>query len=188
MSEKKKALVIFDLDETLIHSRPDPLERDPDYLLERLNVYFRPHATRLISLVARNFEIAVWSAGSPLYVRSIVEKVFPPDVKPLFVWNRDHCTARFELAYFQTLFLKDLNKMKDFGFDLKNILIIEDDPVKVRDFANNAIIVSQYFGQAGDEELSNLARFMETLNHLNHLTEDVRDLGKNWRDKLGLGA
>jgi len=181
MNDKKKTLVIFDLDETLIHSRQERLDRDPDYILERLNVYFRPGATDLINAVAKHFEIAVWSAGSPLYVDSIVKRIFPDDVKPIFVWNRDHCTAKFEFSYFQTLFLKDLNKMVDFGYSLANTLIIEDDPVKVRDFAKNAIIVTQFFGDAADDELSSLIKFIETLNGQ---SEDYRDIGTNWRDKI----
>jgi RNA polymerase II subunit A small phosphatase-like protein len=180
MREKKKALVIFDLDETLLHSRQEWLDREPDYVLDRLAVYFRPNALKLIEAVAKKFEIGVWSAGSPLYVDSIVERMFGTDVKPLFVWNRDHCTAKFEFSYFQTLFLKDLNKMGDFGFDLTSTLIIEDDPVKVRDFARNALFVSQYFGDEADDELSALVDYIDGLNG-HH--DDVREIGKIWNDK-----
>ncbi len=178
---KKRALVIFDLDETLIHSRQDRLEREPDFVIDRLAVYFRPFAQDLIDAVWRKFEVGIWSAGSPLYVDTIVQTIFPAAVKPLFVWNRDHCTKRFELSYFQALFLKDLNKMNDFGYTLANTIIIEDDPVKVRDFAGNAIIVKQYYGDNEDDELSNLAKFIDGLN--GH-TDDFRDIGRDWRTKL----
>lgn len=181
MANSKKPLIIFDLDETLIHSRQEPLDRSADYVLERLHVYFRPNAVELIVAAAKNHEIAVWSAGSPLYVESIVKQIFPSDVKPLFVWNRDHCSAKFEISYFQTMFSKDLNKMADFGYDLKNTLIIEDDPLKIRDFGANAIIVTQYFGDEGDEELSSLVQFIEGLNGHG---EDVRDIGLNWKTKI----
>ncbi len=181
MIETKKALVIFDLDETLIHSSQHRLEREPDFVIERLSVYFRPFARDLIDAVWRKFEIGVWSAGSPLYVDTIVKTIFPEAVKPLFVWNRDHCTKHFERSYFQALFLKDLNKTLDFGYTLANTLIIEDDPVKVRDFPTNAIIVKQYFGDNEDDELSNLARFIDGLNGHDN---DFRDIGKDWREKL----
>lgn len=185
MREKKKALVIFDLDETLIHSRQEQLDREPDYVLDRLNVYFRPKALELIAAVADKFEIAVWSAGSPLYVDSIVERIFPPEVKPLFVWNRDHCTAKFEFSYLQTLFLKDLNRMVDFGFDLTNTLIIEDDPVKVRDFTSNALMVSQYFGEDADDGLTALIDF---ISDLNEHQDDVREIGKSWKRHVDASA
>jgi RNA polymerase II subunit A small phosphatase-like protein len=181
MGDSKRPLIIFDLDETLIHSRQEPLERTPDYVLERLHVYFRPNAVELILAAAKNHEIGVWSAGSPLYVESIVNQLFPVSIKPLFVWNRDHCNARFEISYFQTMFSKDLNKIQDFGYNLKNTLIIEDDPLKIRDFGANAIIVSQYFGDAADNELSSLVQFIEGLNGHG---EDVRDIGLNWKDKI----
>lgn len=179
MRDNKKSLVIFDLDETLIHSRQDRLEREPDYVLDRLSVYFRPHARKLIEAVAEKFEVAVWSAGSPLYVDSIVDRMFPHHVKPVFVWNREHCTARFEFAFFQTLFLKDLSKMNDFGFDLASTLIIEDDPVKVKEFPKNALFVSQYFGDETDDELSVLRTFIESLNGC---ANDMREIGKIWND------
>jgi TFIIF-interacting CTD phosphatase-like protein len=181
MAEIKKPLIIFDLDETLIHSRDVPLERPADYVLERLNVYFRPNAVDLILAAAKNHEIGVWSAGSELYVESIVKQLFPINIKPLFVWNRDHCHAKFELAHFQTMFSKDLNKIQDFGYSLKNTLIIEDDPLKIRDFGANAIIVSQYFGEADDNELASLVRFIDGMNSQG---VDVRDIGLNWKSKI----
>ncbi|MDZ4835183.1 MAG: HAD family hydrolase [Candidatus Melainabacteria bacterium] len=181
MSDRKKPLIIFDLDETLIHSRQEPLGRDADYVLERLHVYFRPNAVELILAASKNHEIAVWSAGSPLYVDSIVSQIFPAHLEPLFIWNREHCSAKFEISYLQTMFSKDLHKMRDFGYDLKNTLIIEDDPLKIRDFGANAIIVSQYFGEEGDDELSGLVQFIEGLNGHG---EDVRDIGLNWKTKI----
>lgn len=181
MGERKKPLIIFDLDETLIHSRQEPLEREADYLLERLHVYFRPKAVDLILAAATHHEVAVWSAGSPLYVDSIVDQLFPVDIKPLFVWNRDHCTSKFEIAYLQTMFSKDLNKIKDFGYDLTNTLIIEDDPMKIREFGANAIIVTQFFGDHDDQELASLVEFIESLNGNG---DDVRDTGLNWKSKI----
>ncbi len=181
MKDKKDVLVILDLDETLIHSRREPLERAPDFFLDPLSVYFRPSATELISALAQKFELAVWSAGSPLYVDTVVQTIFPEGINPLFVWNRDHCTQKFEFFPFQILFTKDLNKMEDFGFDLTRTFIIEDDLVKVSSFADNALIVSQYFGEDFDDELTHLVSFFENLNGD---TNDVHKMVSSWKDRV----
>src|SRR5579885_1234125 len=168
MKDKKESLVILDLDETLIHSRRSPLDRSPDILLEPLSIYVRPYAKDLIEAIDRNFQIGVWSAGSPLYVDTVVQQMFPESISPLFVWNRDHCTQKLEFFPFQILFLKDLNKTKEFGFDLSRVIIIEDDPVKVRHFSENALIVERYFGEDDDDHLNNLVDFFKELNGEDH--------------------
>ncbi|MBZ0186002.1 MAG: HAD family hydrolase, partial [Candidatus Obscuribacterales bacterium] len=146
MTRRKPILIVFDLDETLIHSRIEPLDRAPDYQIDPLMVYLRPFARELISMAASRFDIAIWSAGSPAYVDRIVEFLIPKEANPVFVWNREDCLRKFEYFPFQVIFSKDLTKTEEFGYDLSTTLIIEDDPFKIQDFKDNAIIVSQFFG------------------------------------------
>lgn len=178
MTDKKSILLIFDLDETLIHSRYEQLDRKPEIIIDPLSVYLRPHTADLIKAAAEHFEVAVWSAGSPVYVRTIVDLIFPTGIKPIFAWNRDHCTQKFEFFPFQILFLKDLSKISEFGFDLAHTLIIEDDPVKIRMYSDNAIIVGQYYGEKEDDELLHLAKFITTLAGSNDVRAELKD---GWR-------
>ncbi|MBX9696029.1 MAG: HAD family hydrolase, partial [Cyanobacteria bacterium] len=53
MADKHPNIVIFDLDETLIHSTREPLGREPEICIETLHVYVRPFAYELIDSVAR---------------------------------------------------------------------------------------------------------------------------------------
>ncbi|MBK9144897.1 MAG: HAD family hydrolase [Candidatus Melainabacteria bacterium] len=174
--QRKPILIVFDLDETLIHSRVEPLDKEPDFRIDPLQVYLRPHATELIEAAAARFDIAVWSAGSPAYVDRIVEKIVPAGINPIFVWNREDCVRKFEYFPFQVIFAKDLKRTEEFGYDLSTTLIIEDDPYKIQGFKDNAIIVSQFFGDNDDGSLSRLIPFIETMEEM-----DVRELDKgNW--------
>ncbi len=181
MAEKRSKLVIFDLDETLIHSSRTPLDRAPEIYLETLHVYVRPFAYELIDSIARTCEVAVWSAGSQVYVDTIVSAIFPPQVDPVFVWNRSHCTTQVDSHPFGLLFLKDLSKVEPLGFDLASTIIIEDDPVKIRDYKRHALIVNQYFGEHGDTELEDLVKYMERVCSADDMLKHVKD---RWRNDL----
>lgn len=154
-----RGLVIFDLDETLIRSVRVPLERNPDFKIEHLNVYIRPYVGELLEAVSRSFDVAVWSAGSPLYVRTIVDSVVAPHASPVFVWDCDDCSANFGLLPPQKVLVKDLKRVEKMGFDLDATWIIEDDPVKVRDFQEQTILVSRYLGEPEDTELNELVQY-----------------------------
>lgn len=180
-TNKKNKLVIFDLDETLIHSMAQPLERDPDFVIEPLSVYVRPYAKELIEAYSEKCDIAVWSAGSQKYVEIIVDYLIPESLNPVFVWDRSMCTVKKTSFFsFHEVLTKDLNKMTEFGYDLSNTIIIEDDPIKISKFKKNAIIVSQYFGNNGDKELLKLAKYVDAVDTV----ADIRTLDKNlWNFK-----
>ena len=103
MPPGEKKLVILDLDETLIHSRVELLDHPCDLEINPLYVYVRPHAEKLIKAFAERFSIAVWSAGSPKYVRRITEHLLEgldPVVEPVFVWDRDACSKKASVPDF----------------------------------------------------------------------------------------
>lgn len=176
MNSKKQKLVIFDLDETLIHSMLQPLDRKPELVVEPLSVYVRPFAKDLIRTTAQKCKIAIWSAGSPKYVEEIAKYLLDDEtITPLFIWDREKCTKESSLFSFQEILTKDLRQTEQFGFDLAHTVIIEDDPVKVRKFKDNAIIVKQYFGENGDEELNKLANYIDAID----IVDDITKLDKN---------
>lgn len=179
MPPGEKKLVILDLDETLIHSRVELLDHPCDLEINPLYVYVRPHAEKLIKAFAERFSIAVWSAGSPKYVRRITEHLLEgldPVVEPVFVWDRDACSKKASPFFsFQEIFTKDLRKVEQFGFELDSILIVEDDPIKISEFKDNAIIVKQYFGESSDNELELLAGYVKEIEAVG----DFRKLDKN---------
>jgi RNA polymerase II subunit A small phosphatase-like protein len=105
MSAKRNTLVL-DLDETLVHSseadalRPTEqsrMGRKPDYDLGDMRGYFRPHLQSFLRWAFDNFNVGVWTAGSPEYANDIVRVVFEPlGLKPIFVLNSRNCVPRLE--------------------------------------------------------------------------------------------
>lgn len=175
MAKPGNKLVIFDLDETLIHARTAQLDRPADINIDPLHIYVRPFASDLISRAAQRFTVAIWSAGSPRYVEVISEHLLAAKVEPLFVWDRERCSKKSSFFSFSEIFTKDLTMVEEFGFGLESVLIIEDDPVKIADFKDNAIIVRQYLGEAEDSELERLSGYFDAIDTVS----DIRDLDKN---------
>lgn len=178
MSEK--ILLIFDLDETLVHATEDALEREADFIVDPFLVYQRPGLETFLLECAGLFEIAFWSSASADYVEAIVERITRAGVHPVFVWSRARCTRRTDFDLWDEYFAKDLKKVKRKGIDLCKVLIVEDEPRKVRRNYGNAIYVKPFLGAIDDSELPQLGRYLATLS----TASDVRTIEKrNWRSK-----
>ena len=66
-------------------------------------------------------------------------------------------------------------------YDLRQVLIVDDTPAKVRRTYGNAIYVAPYLGQQEDDELLHLARYLESLAGAPY----VRRLEKRgWRQQV----
>ena len=90
-------LIIFDLDETLIHSTEIELNHKCDFRVGKYYTYKRPYVDNLLSYCMKIFNIAVWSSATELYTKEVVQQIFPEVDKLCFVWSRDKCTYRIDL-------------------------------------------------------------------------------------------
>ena len=52
-----RRLVIFDLDETLVHATEDSLSHAADFAIPPYNVYVRPHVEDLLQFARQHFDI-----------------------------------------------------------------------------------------------------------------------------------
>ena len=183
---QQRALLILDIDETLIHATGNPLpDRRPDFTFGPYSVYCRPHLQDFLAVCAEHYDLAVWSSGGCDYVAAVVERIFPDSILPLFVWSRDRCTPWTDPETRDTCFLKDLRKVKQKGFDLRRVLIVEDTPGNVRRHYGNAVYVSSWTGDTADRELENLASYLVLIS----AAENVRSLEKRgWRQRAGGGS
>ncbi|MDQ1832347.1 NIF family HAD-type phosphatase [Massilia scottii] len=68
MDNKPRRLLIFDLDETLVHASELPLAHPCDFEVAPYLLYQRPFARELIDFAAERFDLAVWSSSSAAYV------------------------------------------------------------------------------------------------------------------------
>lgn len=185
-----KPLLILDLDETLIHATTELLRDSCDFSVFGYNVYKRPHVDAFIRICAANFKLAVWSSASDDYVQAIVAALFPKDITPEFVWGRTRCTPMSplkidEYGYYNIdgfshyAYTKQMRKVRRKGYDLRGVLIVDDTPEKVRNCYGNAVYVTEFTGDPGDNELLWLADYL--LRFAN--AENVRTIEKRrWQD------
>jgi RNA polymerase II subunit A small phosphatase-like protein len=174
-----RTLLVLDLDETLIYATAQAMKvRKPDFAVGPFVVYRRPDVETFLGSCSERFELAVWSAGDETYVRTIVERLAPAGVEFAFLWGRERCTRQWDVHACEDCFLKDLRKVKRRGFSLERMLIVEDDPRKVKRHYGNAIYVRPYYGQLEDGELSLLAKYLSSIDSV----PNVRTLEKrDWR-------
>ncbi|MBD3424639.1 MAG: NLI interacting domain protein, partial [Candidatus Latescibacteria bacterium] len=123
----KRPLLILDLDETLIFSIEKPIEAGHDFKCGEYFVHKRPYLAEFISACAQVYEIAVWTSSTARYASCVVEAIFK-DVDLAFVWARDRCIKRMDLESHEQYWVKDLKKVKRRGYDLEQVIIVEDSP------------------------------------------------------------
>ncbi|MFK7906449.1 MAG: NIF family HAD-type phosphatase [Chitinophagales bacterium] len=187
----KNLLLIFDLDETLIHATRDKLNRKADFIFEGFNVYKRPNVDGFLKKCFQNYRVAIWSSADDEYVNEIVKKLIPEHHKLEFVWTRLNCSVKvvkkpilegFEYGgfYRENQWIKPLRRIKQKDIGMKSMIIIDDSPSKVVENKENALIIKSYEGDESDNELNNLYEFLNNFKGI----EDVRSIDKgSWKIK-----
>ncbi|MDO7847576.1 HAD family hydrolase [Hymenobacter sp. M29] len=189
---ESKILLILDLDETLIHATATKLGDDYAFQIYHYYVYKRPGLDDFLRACAEMFDLAVWSSASDDYVSQVVAKIFPAEIKPVFVWGRSRCTplalSRIDEYGYYGLegashyeYAKLLKKVRRLGYDAKRILIVDDTPEKVRNCYGNAIYPTPFLGDPSDNELIILTNYLHSL----HEEANVRSIEKRqWQLKF----
>ena len=178
----QRMLVIFDLDETLIHGSEARLERPCNFVAcGKYFVYTRPHAEELVASCLEDFDVAVWTSASLEYAFEVVRVLFGEPSPLKFLWARERCTWRFDPETGSSHWLKNLKKVKTEGFDPKRVLMVDDSSEKLKLQYGNHILVRQYLGAQDDDELSELLLYLRSLDSV----EDVRRVEKRgWKARL----
>ena len=173
-------LLVLDLDETLVHACEEPLDRPAEHRILDLHVYRRPHVDAFLRAVLERFEVGVWTAARPDYAMAVVSALMDPS-RLRFVYARDRCTHHTDLETWEPTWLKDIRKLRRFGFPQAKILVVDDSPEKLRRSYGNLVRVAPYEGRADDDELPMLLRYLDELGPI----EDVRRIEKRgWRARF----
>lgn len=156
-----------------------PLARECDLRVFDYYVYLRPHVRLFLASVSEWYDLACWSSATRLYLAAVMKELMAGlAVEPLFVWDRRRCTRQFDFAEQEEFFLKDLKKVRRNGYDLDRVLILEDEPRKVRRHFGNAVYVKPFEGSLDDDELLKLALYLQSI----HGVANFRQLEKrSWR-------
>jgi carboxy-terminal domain RNA polymerase II polypeptide A small phosphatase len=182
---QEKALLILDLDETLIHSCLSDRGRPSDLNIYDYFVYKRPYLNTFLQEMFKYYKIAVWSTGSDDYVNLIVNAIKPEDCNFKFIWGRTHCKYCNAETILKTTaniagidYVKPLKKVKRKGYSLERMLIVDDSPYKLADNYGNAIYIKPYMGELDDLELLKLTQYLKSIADIS----DFRKLEKRGWD------
>jgi RNA polymerase II subunit A small phosphatase-like protein len=180
MPSYSQKLLVLDLDETLVHADDGPPPRVPDFWVGPYWVIKRPGLESFIKACLELFQVGVWTASSEDYAAEVVPYIFPDMDQLAFLWARLRCTPRNDPDSRDEYWLKDLNKLRRRGHQLKNIIVVDDDARNLSRQHGNLVCVRAYRGEPGDDELRLLPNYLATLAR----APDVRLLDKRqWRSR-----
>ena len=146
-------LLILDLDETLVFGTTEKLSRPADMVVGNYCVYRRPGLTEFLDFAFELFRAAVWTSSTLPYATEIVKQILPEQATLEFLWGRERCTRRVDLESRESYWIKDLKKVKKLGYNLDNVIMVDDSPEKLERNYGNHIIVRPFEGETSDDEL-----------------------------------
>eukprot|EP01062_Namystynia_karyoxenos_P041935 TRINITY_DN30603_c0_g1_i1.p1 TRINITY_DN30603_c0_g1~~TRINITY_DN30603_c0_g1_i1.p1 ORF type:complete len:318 (+),score=96.97 TRINITY_DN30603_c0_g1_i1:80-955(+) len=156
--------IVFDMDETLLHSTPNARLRGPptaDYfMLEvgtfRATVAVRPHCREVLRWAAANSELVLWTAGTEDYARRALQ-LLGDDIPGLFA----HFIARNDRWFHGVQHTKPLDLL---GRDkATTVLIDNNEALMVPGDEHNAIVPSDYYRGTKDQELRTVQGLLQDL-------------------------
>jgi carboxy-terminal domain RNA polymerase II polypeptide A small phosphatase len=181
-TDDSRKLLILDLDETLLYATEAALDRPEDFRVYDYFVYLRPFLDRFVQFCLAHFRVAVWTSSGSLYAAHVVDKIFPSIDALEFVWSEGRCTIRFDPEDRDQFALKPLKKVRRRGYNLEQVLVIDDTPKKHQKNYGNLIPVREYHGSLEDNELLCLEKYLITLEQV----PNVRAIEKRWwRHEVG---
>ena len=170
-SNKKKTLIL-DLDETLVHSGFNQFKRKSDIILNisidgknhTIYVLKRPNLDNFFKEISELFEIFIFTASISEYASPLLDELDKDNILNGRLF-RQHC------IYNNGLYLKDL---KQIGRDLKDIIIIDNNPVSYAINQDNGIPILTWYDNINDNELNKLIPLLRYLSNV----DDVRPIIK----------
>lgn len=171
--KKSDKVVIFDLDETLVHTNESykldsvldnyiPINSKlyvvntvydvEDDNIKTANMWglTRPYFRELIDFCFDRFnKVIIWSAGTERYVRDVVKKIFSKIRNPDFIFTRkDLLTADTEEGGTKSiLYLAKQNPV--LGINLKNTIVIDDKEYNFLENKDNGVLIPEYLPLEG---------------------------------------
>lgn len=168
----KKKTLILDLDETLVHSAFKPFYFKSDIILNMtfdqkthtIHVLKRPYVDEFLDKMSKLYELVIFTASIPEYANPLLDQL-DPRKRICYRLFREHCTPS------NSFFIKDLKKV---GRDLKNTIIIDNNPVSYILNKDNGIPILTWHSSKNDSELLKLIPFLEYLAKVDDVRECIK--------------
>lgn len=179
-----RPLLILDLDETLVYACERELAFAPDFRAAHYFVYRRPHLSAFLDYCFSDFDVAVWTSSGRGYAAEVVEQIFAGR-ELRFFWTGERCTQRTNFDTWERYTVKDLRKVRNLGFALERVLMVDDSPEKLDRHYGKHIHINPFEGDPSDAELPALVKYLCSIHqHSNYRTIEKR----YWRTMLSQGS
>ena len=171
-----KKLAVFDLDETLIHAVTDLNKnhqnniitiRTPTGKMAKIAINIRPKWEEVIKKVSKVYTIVIYTASHSSYANGVLDFLDP---KNRYFYNRlyrNNCIVVKNNG--RDVYIKDLSIFE--GFDLKNILIIDNSVLSFAFNLDNGIPILPYYDSEKDVELSFCGCYLVNIAHCDNIME-----------------
>lgn len=174
-------LLVLDLDETLVFASEHALDRPADLRVAGYHVYKRPHLDAFLDFAFARFRVGVWTSSGRLYAEPLVAHLMAGRVVE-FVWSSQRCSIARDWTTGGHVTEKRLAKLRKLGFQLEEIIGIDDTPGKYAKNYGNLVCVREWTGDPHDDELAHLVPYLGQLA----LASNIRAVEKRgWRATLG---
>lgn len=188
-----KKLLILDLDETLFHAyHPSEYYEEfpdgvPDFEIGKVYpTVERPHVHAFLYYAFKNFDVGVWTSAGKDYAVDAVRQLITDNKygELVFLYDDTNCVKHRPMQAmawtytdpYSFQYLKDIKKLKKFGYPKEHILVIDDSPEKWTRNYGNLIKIPPFEGETDDNYLLNLIDYLEELRY----TDNVRKIEKRF--------
>jgi RNA polymerase II subunit A small phosphatase-like protein len=162
----KVRLIVFDLDETLVHATSVPLPYAHSFKVSHYFVYVRPFAFELIKFCASHFEVAVWSSSSERYVETVTAELFGTAFPVAFSWAVSKCIQKIDPKSNGYVYIKDLRRALKCGFASDEIIMIDDSPEKLQRQPTRLLCLPAFVGDPADVELLGVIERLKVMTRI----------------------
>ena len=159
MNISSPLLVVLDLDETLFHSRYEPLHRPADFRIDEFHTYKRPGVDAFLQKLMNDprFTLAVWTSAAADDASIAFEALGIRKDSLLACFCRDRCVRTSlmpEIGFGEgQRFVKDLRKLERVtGWPVERMIAIDDNPDFFARQYSNLLRVEPYYGEVGDQK------------------------------------
>ncbi|HOY31068.1 MAG TPA: HAD family hydrolase [Bacteroidales bacterium] len=154
-----KTLLILDIDETLLHSSYQEIQRSADLKFRGICIYFRPYLKEFLEACFKNYDVAVWSSARAEYVKYILGNLTGLSTFS-FIKTRKNCRSVIKqpglFSHMKRYYEKDINKV----ISHEKIIVIDDSPdqIKIKSGFTIVIPIKRYLGETDDTALKDLLK------------------------------
>ena len=178
VKQSGKRCLVLDLDETLIFAHSESGDQGYDERIDlyigqsqthSIFVYYRPFLKEFLEYVGSKWEIGVFTSSSNIYANAILERIDPEN-------------KYFSFRLFKTACYRDCNNhlVKDLEIlgnrALKDVVMVDNSIDSVIYQLDNCVPCVPFFGDAKDQELVSLAKFLDMI----HQVPDLRTFNADY--------